>query len=216
MLSFRGTTFSRQQITSDVVFPSKAHTLPPLATRGDVIRHHTESGNFPRPFSFALSATSPPISPVDRSSALPPSRQSFRSVASNRNSFLSTSSASSSRSNGPTRKVHQLFVPVLPDELLIPYVGERLTVVQSFDDGWCVVGRRSAAKTASGPPSSFKSNAVDNVANLDVELGVVPAWCFMRPVKGLRAERPVRSSSLGVTVHMDGPSRSEVISWSNF
>jgi hypothetical protein len=48
-------------------------------------------------------------------------------------------------------------------------------------------------------------------------LGVVPAWCFLKPVKGLRAERPVRSTSLGITVQMDaGPARDSLVSWSNF
>ena len=55
-------------------------------------------------------------------------------------------------------------------------------VVNSFDDGWCIVGRDSV----------FKSG--------EVELGAIPAWCFMKPVQGLRAERPMRTSSLGVTV----------------
>lgn len=54
----------------------------------------------------------------------------------------------------------------------------------------------------------------------DVEMGAVPAWVFVKPVKGLKAERPMRSSSLGVTVEMDaGPgfsSREELVSWSNF
>ncbi len=41
---------------------------------------------------------------------------------------------------GATRKVRQVFDPVLPDEILVK-LGEQLTIVQSFDDGWCVVGR---------------------------------------------------------------------------
>jgi len=64
----------------------------------------------------------------------------------------------------------------------------------------------------------FKSSS-GAPAESEVELGVVPAWCFLKPVKGLRAERPVRSTSLGITVQMDGPSfssRDEILSWSNF
>lgn len=53
----------------------------------------------------------------------------------------------------------------------------------------------------------------------EVELGAVPAWCFVKPVKGLRAERPLRTASLGVTVNLEdsnSPMRDNVISWSNF
>ena len=72
--------------------------------------------------------------------------------------------------------------------------------MQSFDDGWCTVGR----------PAMLNKE--------EVELGSVPAWCFLKPVKGLRTERPMRISSLGVTVQLDAPSteRDQVMSWSNF
>jgi hypothetical protein len=75
-----------------------------------------------------------------------------------------------------------------------------LTVVNSFDDGWCVVGRDSVFKPG------------------EVELGAIPAWCFMKPVQGLRAERPMRTSSLGVTITVESESgaRDDVMSWSNF
>jgi len=74
-----------------------------------------------------------------------------------------------------------VFSPRLPDELVIS-VGERLILVSSFDDGWCTVGKDSMLKPG------------------EVEMGVVPSWCFMKPVKGLKAERPPRMSSLGMTV----------------
>lgn len=71
-------------------------------------------------------------------------------------------------------------------------------VINSFDDGWCIVGR-------------------DGLGGA-VEMGAVPAWCFVKPSPGLRAERPMRITSLGVTINMDeaGAPRNEVISWSNF
>ena len=74
------------------------------------------------------------------------------------------------------------------------------TVVNSFEDGWCIVGRDSVFKTG------------------EVELGAVPAWCFMKPVQGLRAERPMRTTSLGVTITLDAPTgpRDNIMSWSNF
>ena len=99
------------------------------------------------------------------------------------------------------KKVRQSFDPVLPDELVVS-IGETFTVVQQHDDGWCIVGRDSVFNPG------------------EVELGAIPAWCFLKPVKGLRAERPMRVSSLGVTVNLDsnptmGP-RDDVMSWSNF
>jgi len=111
------------------------------------------------------------------------------------------------------RKVRQLFDAVLPDELLLMKIGEPLAIMQSFDDGWCVVGRQNGLMVNTAK-SLFKS-APQQESN--IELGVVPAWCFIKPMSGVRVERPVRSTSLGITVNMDGPAtRSDLISWSNF
>lgn len=93
------------------------------------------------------------------------------------------------------RKVRQVFGTTLPDELMIR-TGERLAVVQTFDDGWCIVGRDS--RTRAG----------------DIELGAVPAWVFIEPVEGVRPERLIRTSSLGVTVTLDAPG-GPCFSWSN-
>lgn len=120
----------------------------------------------------------------------------------------------SNPTTGTARKVRQVFDPVLPDEILIA-MGEQLTVVQSFDDGWCLAGRQNST-FVSNAKSLFRQNVAPES---DVELGVVPAWCFLKPAPGLRAERPVRSTSLGITVQMSGPgfsSRDEINSWSNF
>ena len=209
------TGFSRNQINSSIILPDKVLTRPPK-TREEVVDFHRQSGTFPqpfsaKPFSFALSAASPtPSSPTQGSFI------SFGS-SSNRASRLSMYSVVSAYSTvdttGTTRKVRQIFDPVLPDELL-PRVGEELTLVQSFDDGWCLVGRENSSFV--GPAKSlFKKGDVNN----DVELGVVPAWCFIKPVQGFRTDRPVRSSSLGITVQMTSPgfsSRDAVLSWSNF
>ena len=97
--------------------------------------------------------------------------------------------------------VRQLFTPILPDEPTL-ILGERVAIMKSHDDGWCIVGRDKPY----GKPG-------------EVELGAVPAWCFVKPMKGLRSERPVRSTSLGVTVQMDDDvekPRGDYISWSNF
>ena len=102
---------------------------------------------------------------------------------------------------GENCKVRQLFAPVLPDKLVLS-LGERVLVIESFDDGWCVIRHDSLIKAG------------------DVEMGAVPSWCFVKPVKGLKASRPMRTTSLGVTVQIkSGPgfsSRDEVISWSSF
>jgi hypothetical protein len=125
-----------------------------------------------------------------------------------------TSSTTSSQTERHVRKVRQLYTPVLPDELLLCTLGEKLNVIQSFDDGWCVVGR---AGPAFNPNHRSLFGRSPKPEGEDVELGVVPAWCFLKPVKGVAAERPMRSSSLGVTVQVAAPGgREETISWSNF
>ena len=113
---------------------------------------------------------------------------------------------------GQPRKIRQLFDPVLPDELTVR-LHERVTLVQTFDDGWCVVGREPT------PAQQQQQTSLFRPAEAAVDMGVVPSWVFIKPVKGLRAERPIRSTSLGITVRIDAPdfsSRDECISWSNF
>lgn len=202
---FQGHMFSRAHLgAQDVVMPSRVLTRQNV-TKQEIVDHHRNEGNLPRPFapfSFALQAGNAPPPPVGKrgstASVLTVSRNSFLSMYSHNNRF-SIASSMSTASQPNKRKVHQLFDPVLPDELVV-VPGEKLTVMQSFDDGWCIVGRPS-------------------MGNKDeVELGAVPAWCFLKPVKGLRAERPMRIGSLGVTVQIDAPAseRDQVMSWSNF
>lgn len=202
-------------MTDSVVLPHQTLTRPD-ATNDEIMRYHMASGTMTRPFSSAASTLVHPTSPKDPTSR-PVSIVSFQSAAGGglsprRASFFSfgnprASVASSMLSNVSSmfgvegRKVRQLFSPVLPDELVIS-LGEKVTLVKAFDDGWCIVGRDSLIKAG------------------EVEMGAVPVWCFVKPVKGLKASRPVRTTSLGVTVQIDaGPgfsSREEVISWSNF
>lgn len=203
ILGFQGNMFSRSHVDAQgVVMPSRVLTRS-NPTKQEIVDHHINEGNLPRPFapfSFALQAGNVPPAGKRSStiSVLTVSRHSFLSVNS-RSSRFSIASSISSSSQSNRRKVHQIFDPVLPDELVVS-VGERLTVMQSFDDGWCTVGR----------PAMLNKE--------EVELGSVPAWCFLKPVKGLRTERPMRISSLGVTVQLDAPSteRDQVMSWSNF
>jgi len=101
-----------------------------------------------------------------------------------------------------THQVHHIFTPLLPDEIEL-VAGERVTVVDTYDDGWCVVIRSGSS---------------------DLRMGAVPAWCFDQALEGAQ-DRPERKSSLGVTVALDGPpppvaesKRHEIKtwSWSNF
>ncbi|CAE7223567.1 unnamed protein product [Rhizoctonia solani] len=111
-----------------------------------------------------------------------------------------TDSAASGAANVVTRKVQTVFPPLLPDELVLA-VGERVTLLQTFDDEWCIVGRDRFG---------------------EVEVGAVPAFVFTKLRSSEKIERPMRSTSLGVQVEMSSApgaawsSRDEVISWSNF
>ncbi|KAF8896248.1 hypothetical protein BD779DRAFT_1433813 [Infundibulicybe gibba] len=222
LLSIQGSTFSRDNLTPSIVLPSRVLVQEAPKSREEILQYHRQSGNFPRPFSpkpfsFALSANSGGSPRVSLGDDLTTARGSFAGVrATNRFSVLSTSSSTiSTPTPGTTRKVRQLFNPVLPDELLVGNIGESLSLLQSFDDGWCIVGRENSSMISTA--KSLFSTAPAQQDN--IELGVVPAWCFLKPVQGLRAERPIRSSSLGVTVQMQAPgfsSRDEVISWANF
>ncbi|KAL4252564.1 hypothetical protein ABKN59_004994 [Abortiporus biennis] len=198
-LAVKGNLFSRDGLSGNVVLPEKA-VLPPDASKEQIIEHYSAEGTLPRPFAPYMgdNDTLTPPSPVADKRSSTASWMSF-----GRHSFLSANSSPrfsvastvSSSNGGGQRKVHQIFNPVLPDELVIS-LGEHLTIVNSYDDGWCIVGRDGL----SGP-----------------ELGAVPAWCFIKSSPGLRAERPLRTTSLGVTINLDVPdTRSNLVSWSNF
>ncbi|KAJ3568481.1 hypothetical protein NP233_g5686 [Leucocoprinus birnbaumii] len=239
--------FNRSNMGSKVVLPTKALIKTSQeqlrAERDYIVAHHQTSNSTPKPFSFALQ-TSPSPRPtssnerlsVARDSYSPASRMSRFSVFSTNSSYNESviSGTSGDAAGRSIRKIRQTFSPVLPDELLVS-PGEQLMVLQSFDDGWCVVGRESGilmpqpkslfggsrASRAFTPTLLFGHGGagVGTRSGGNVELGMVPAWCFLKPVKGLRAERPMRSSSLGVTVQMDGlgvVDRNDTISWSNF
>ncbi|KAI5119973.1 hypothetical protein M0805_004352 [Coniferiporia weirii] len=244
-LGVKGTGFSRANLTNSIILPERA-IIRPDATPEEILDYHSENGSMPRPFapfSFALNmqghapspSSTPPASPGhaefhdNRVSTLsfsvsaarlpglgaPPHSALSSARSSLRSSFLSArasvlSTASSLRSGGSgsggagvqTRVVRQVFTPILPDEPVLA-LAERVAVLRSFDDGWCIIAR-----------------ARPHAPSGQTELGAVPAWCFVRPMKGLRPERPVRSSSLGVTVQLDALApdrpRDDIISWSNF
>ncbi|KIP11216.1 hypothetical protein PHLGIDRAFT_28110 [Phlebiopsis gigantea 11061_1 CR5-6] len=211
-LAMKGDLFSKSQMSESVVLPEKAviRTAGGADAKTEIIAHYTAEGTLPRPFApFMGSVEKLAVPAADDTSSRRASTASWISLPRNslfvpsnrssaRSSVLSTSSIGSSKV-GDKRKIRQIFNPVLPDELVIS-LGEQLTVVNSFEDGWCIVGRDSVFKPG------------------EVELGAIPAWCFMKPVQGLRAERPMRTTSLGVTITMepDAGARNDVMSWSNF
>ncbi|EKM58255.1 uncharacterized protein PHACADRAFT_252445 [Phanerochaete carnosa HHB-10118-sp] len=209
-LAMHGGQFSREQMTESVVLPARVviHADGADANK-EILDHYAAQGALPKPFAPFMGSTArlAAPSPEEEKSANRQSTASWISISrnslfapSNRSSISSiASSMVSSSAGGDKRKVRQMFNPVLPDELVVS-LGESLTVVNSFDDGWCIVGRDSVFKPG------------------EVELGAIPAWCFMKPVQGLRAERPMRTSSLGVTVTLEAEpgARNDVISWSNF
>ncbi|CAE6474705.1 hypothetical protein ACGC1H_003078 [Rhizoctonia solani] len=131
------------------------------------------------------------------SGAFPPGHSPHASFS---HSHGRTDSTASGTTNVVTRKVQTVFPPLLPDELVL-VVGEKVTLLQAFDDEWCVVGRDRFG---------------------EVEVGAVPAFVFTKLRTGENIERPMRSTSLGVQVEMSSApgaawsSRDEVISWSNF
>ncbi|TCD60604.1 hypothetical protein EIP91_009822 [Steccherinum ochraceum] len=204
--------FSRAQLDKPgVILPSK---LRPDASREEILQAYTEEGTLPRPFApFMLGGGGSPT-PSDKDSD-PQARPNAEYLAAARKSILSVGSMATSShrfsvasvattnssiaSRGPMgkRKIRQIFSPVLPDELVVS-LNQEVTVINSFDDGWCIVGK-------------------DGLGG-EVELGAVPAWCFVKPQPGLHAQRPMRVSSLGVTINIEAPGgvRDSVMSWSNF
>lgn len=187
-------------ITAAISLPTKAATpnlyTPPPSHRGTL----------PRPFTFVGSSVNSVSTLTDVSGA----SQSLISSISGKSidHIVSVTSrhaqSPSAPLDGHPRTVKQLFVSVLPDELLLPSLGEKLTVVQTLDDGWCLVARRAPRRR-----SVFGSTGDA------VELGIVPGWCFLSS-EG-RVERPSRSASLSVLVQITSDARSDdTASWSNF
>ncbi|KAH9994757.1 hypothetical protein BJV77DRAFT_992936 [Russula vinacea] len=185
------------QLTASIVLPHQ-NIIRPDVTKDDIMRYHMASGTMTRPFSSAANTLVPPASPMG-AAMRPISIVSFQSAAGGgtsprRTSFFGFGNRPSSVASSVTSNVSSMF----------GVEGRKIRQLFSpaFDDGWCIVGRDSQLKAG------------------DVEMGAVPAWCFVKPVKGLKASRPMRTSSLGVTVQIDaGPgfsSREECISWSNF
>ncbi|KAG6888926.1 hypothetical protein C0995_004939 [Termitomyces sp. Mi166 len=215
-IQMRSKGFSRRQIDDSVTLPDKVLQRPLRASHyvsNDMTEYHRRSGMLPRPFSFSLSVT-PSRDQARLSANVHESVVNVSSSKSRFSAFSINSSVDSSPTTGIAHKVKRVYDPVLPDELFI-CVGESLTPVQSFDDGWCLVGRENSSFVAT-PKCLFRPNTITGDG---IELGVVPSWCFIRSAPGLHAERPIRSSSLGITVQLNMDKvapRDNIISWSNF
>ncbi|KAF8589366.1 hypothetical protein K439DRAFT_402255 [Ramaria rubella] len=159
-----------------------------------------------------------PLPPVPAARPRPPkvaspmlwSRSSF--VSSLRSSFSSARPGASD-----LRKVRRVFAPLLPDELVLR-PGEKLSLIQSYNDGWCTVGRKSPFHA----PALSKANGYgfgQGYTADEIEVGVVPAWVFETAPRGCaEPARPIREESLGIKLvgAGEGGVREEVISWSNF
>ncbi|KAG2037652.1 hypothetical protein BDR03DRAFT_366572 [Suillus americanus] len=210
---------------TNIVFPQKVIVPRPAQVASPSRHDHVSSSELPA----ACAAPSPRPRALSNLNPSHP-RHSCASVASGHSRLsprlppgLRTShSLESSRSSAShqARSVRQLFQPVLPDELPLSRVGEQLHVLQSFDDGWCLVAqnnnsRRSRSSLSIFNPSRLSARVESSGDN--VQLGFVPAWVFVKPMKGLRVERPIRSSSAGaLQAGLDAEVRDSVISWSNF
>ncbi|KAI0694591.1 hypothetical protein BC835DRAFT_1274316 [Cytidiella melzeri] len=198
--------FTPHNITESPVMP-EVTVLSPNASKAEILEHYEVEGKLPRPFAPFMGTPPSPLTPDQKkdnrastASWISWKRSSFLSAVTPGSGRSSVASFASNASGKDKRTIRQTFNPVLPDELVVS-IGERLHVVTSYDDGWCIVGRDSVFKPG------------------EIELGSVPAWCFVKPIKGLRAERPLRTTSLGVSVNLEepnSPARDNVMSWSNF
>ncbi|KAG2756880.1 hypothetical protein P692DRAFT_20765263 [Suillus brevipes Sb2] len=212
--------------STTVVFPQKVVVPRPAQTARPSRHDHVPSSEVPAacatplPRPRALSNLNPSHPRHSRGSSvssghsrssprLPPGLRSLHSRESSRSSAIPQA-----------RPVRQFFQPVLPDELPLSRLGEQLQVLQSFDDGWCLVAQNNSPPSRSSlsifNPSRLSARVESSGDN--VQIGFVPAWVFIKPMKGLRVERPIRSFSAGgLQAGMDtAESRDSVISWSNF
>lgn len=142
------------------------------------------------------------------------------SVASSRSAMIFAKNALSAM----RKKALQSFEPLLPDELPVS-IGDTLSLLQQFDDGWCVVAVEQDGDTAGD---------ADRVASgsKEVKMGCVPLWVFERKSKAPGGHtRTMRTISLAVTIELtptdpgmglDGAPRAPwqreqpTVSWSNF
>lgn len=133
--------------------------------------------------------------------------------------FNQLSDPSNLSSESRMKSVVRSFAPLLPDELVLR-PGEELAVLQEFDDGWCVVAREglgsNGAPTPPGLPdpedaipigdSSSTTGSSTSSRRRVLEVGTCPSWVFDEAtLSNSEFVRPMRSTSLGITVSMRLP-----------
>ncbi|KAF8522540.1 hypothetical protein JB92DRAFT_3110642 [Gautieria morchelliformis] len=193
----------------------------------EVVAHHQAAGTMPRPFSPGNLTQRTPTHQA-KGHRMSPASASF---SFSRASILSAmrpdspssslrSSLSGSRLDSGVLRVRHVFAPLLPDELVLR-PNEKVTLIQTFEDGWYIVGRKSPFHApAPAKPSGYAFG--QGTPADEVEIGAVPSWVFEKRTHGSpKPERPMRNVSLGVTLVDQGNiglggAREDVISWSNF
>ncbi|KAI6108310.1 hypothetical protein F5141DRAFT_108930 [Pisolithus sp. B1] len=222
--------FSRENMTASIVLPDRvllrqAYSAGPSSTPALFVQS--------QPISASDPPLQAPISPLNlahfrlsrvstHSTHSPVAHPSFMQ---SRTSSFSVGSAGSASSH--SRPVRQLFEPVLPDELPLTRLGEYFAILESFDDGWCLVVRDNSRPRRSSITSAIlalrgrNSNALsaDAAEGTHLDIGLVPAWVFVKPMKGLTVERPMRVSSVdALKLGLGGaePTRDTIVSWSHF
>ena len=170
----------------------------------------------PRDFNFQF-----PVSqgPSGLGSAYPSTPWNQQQTSAS-NYFNQMSDPSNSASESRMKTVVRSFAPLLPDELVLR-PGEELAVLQEFDDGWCVVAREglgsNGAPTPPGLPdpedaivpagdSSSTTGSSTSSRRRVLEVGTCPSWVFDEAAStNGEFARPMRSTSLGITVSMRLP-----------
>jgi hypothetical protein len=212
----KGPALSQTYIASTVVLPQRARVRPE-----GISKYNNASGRFSRPSGStsnhsSKSKKSSPSNGLDSIMSSPTQRSSYESTTDGNVAVLSAfPSPPAKQFSGPSafstkalmspqqpegQRIHQIFTPILPDELRLTRLGECVAVIKYFDDGWCIVSRpkrRTPHHSNNEPPYTAKPDANG------VELGAVPAWCFVKQVGGLRSERPIRRSSLGIILGVE-------------
>lgn len=137
---------------------------------------------------------------------------------------LSANSTRTSFAN--SRSVHQIFEPVRSDELALTRLGEYLTVLKSFDDGWCLFSRdksRNFGRSSLTPlilGLRGKNSSLTNTDAGQAGFGQAPAWVFVKAMKDFMVERHICLSSadalqFGLDTSITA-CRDTVVSWSDF
>ncbi|KAF8551389.1 hypothetical protein OG21DRAFT_290433 [Imleria badia] len=212
--------FSRNRITASIIMPEKSITRKPYPY-GSSNKAVVSSELTPFLPSSTLSPHAPPrpraISILDPAHPRPSrSSSGFSSYTQYRLSPLARLSSRLSLTNfaspSQARPVHQPFEPTLSDELHVR-CGEYLSVLRSFDDGWCVVARDTSRPSRVSPVSAGMKNNGDNV-----DIGVVPGWVLAKPLDGVASRRTFRCTSLNALRFGPNPvyTREGVISWAHF